>query len=63
MRLDIISDWTGDPPGEFICNATAFKFFAEKASSMFLSISFKFNPFLLPILGAIIPLSGITETF
>ena len=63
MRLAIISDWTGDPPGEFICNATAFKFFAEKASSMFLSISFKFNPFLLPILGAIIPLSGITETF
>ena len=62
IRLDIISDWTGDPPGELICKATAFKFLTEKACSITLSSSYKFKPFLLPIFGAIIPLKDIVET-
>ena len=62
IRFAIISDCTGDPPGELICKATAFRFLTEKACSIFLSISFKFKPFLLPIFGAITPFSGMTDT-
>ena len=57
ILLEIRLDWTGEPPGEFTNNATAFTFLKLKAFDNESDNSLRFKLFLLPNLpsGEIIP--------